>query len=453
MSAKEKKRGRRQFMKEGAALAGLAVGAGVIRAASGQTLGPETPAGRPPAGRPKDTRAYSERSRFETASRWAIKGDWEHPETVFAPSRTPLQDLAGGIVTPSGLHFFIDESSPYPLPDIDPRQHRFMISGMVDRPLVLTVEELKLLPSVSRFHFLQCTVGGLRERNFIEFHETAQMTYGSTSCSEWTGVLLSLLLKEAGLQAGARYVTSAGGERGRRAYSISLEKALDDVIVAYGQNGEALRPEQGYPVRLIVPGWQGHNSIKWLRQIKVMDRPGMTKGDGLARLGPDGKMTIREEVLDPRSCITFPSGGQQVPGPRLYEIRGLAWAGVGLVRRVEVSTDGGRTWKDAALQEPVHRKAHTRFRLPWNWDGEETVLQSRCTDDKGKVEPTVADVRGKWGDNPDNWRAAAPASWKVTREGRVHNATFGPNMSPPPAPGTPAQNALNLDPGWKEWSC
>jgi sulfane dehydrogenase subunit SoxC len=450
----DKGRGRRRFLKEGAALAGLAVGG--MQLVNGQTPGTETP-----EVRPKDARAYGERSRFETVSRWPIKGDWQKPETVFSVSGTPLQDLAGGIITPNGSHYYIDASAPYPLPDIDPRQHRIAIHGMVDRPLILTMEELKLLPSVSRIHFLQCVVGGVHERHHLGFHETAQMMYGSTSCSEWTGVPLSLLLKEAGVQSGARFILSEGAERARRSYSFPLQKAMDDVIVAYGQNGEALRPEQGYPVRLVVPGWQGHFSTKWLRRIKVVDEPYTAQQAGglQTEMGPDGKLNLLDgPLLDgplvPRSIITFPSGGQQVPGPRLYEIRGLAWSGGGVVRRVEVSTDGGRTWKDAELQEPVHRKAHTRFRLAWNWNGEETVLQSRCTDEQGRVEPVINEVRAKYGDKPDDWQVAGPATWLVTREGRVYNATYGPHMTPPPAtPDTAPSTALNLNPGRKLWSC
>jgi len=448
MNSEQNERSRRRFLKKGAALAGLAVGGGVIRSASGQTLGSETA-----AVRPKDNRGYGERSRFEKAARWPLVGDWAKPETVYAQSRTPLQDLEG-MVTPSGLHFYIDASAPFPLPDIDPQTHRFLIHGMVDRPLILTVAELKLLPSVSRFHFLQCVVGTTRERNHLEFHETAQMTYGSSSCSEWTGVLLSLLLQEAGVQRGARYIISEGAERARRSYSFPLEKALDDVIVAYAQNGEALRPEQGYPVRLVVPGWQGHFSTKWLRRIKVGDEPYTAQQAGglQTTVDADGKLSLPDAPLVPRSVITFPSGGQQLPGPRRYEIRGLAWSGGGVVRRVEVSTDGGRTWKDAQLQEPVLRKAHTRFRFAWNWDGTETVLQSRCTDELGRVERTIAEIRRERGDNPDNWGSAA-AVWKVTREGSVHNAAYGPHMSPPPRPGTSAETALNRNPGRERSSC
>ncbi len=456
-----KGRGRRRFLREGAALAGLAVGA--ISSASGQTAGSETP----PEGRwPsffKDNRAYGERSHFETVSRWPIRPKVVTPETplytISAP-RTPLQDLKG-IITPNPLHYYTDAAAAYPLPDIDPRQYRLVIHGMVDRPLMLTLEELKRLPSVSRICWLECTGNsGPRSRNFPEFHETAQMTHGITACAEWTGVLLSLLLKEAGVQKGASWIYAEGGERARRAKTFQLEKAMDDVIVAYAQNGEAPRPENGYPVRLVVPGWAGHNSTKWLRRIKVVDRPQMAKDDLGFLLGPDGKW-MGEREFDPKSIITFPSGGQRLSGPGFYEIRGLAWTGAGVIRRVEVTTDGGQTWKDAHLQEPVLSKAHTRFCLDWNWNGEECVIESRCTDERGRTQAMLSEIRKKWGDNPDNWRSSeSPGErfsgtqpWQITPDGSVHQAAFGPHMSPPPAPGTSAASLLNLNSGGKDNSC
>jgi sulfane dehydrogenase subunit SoxC len=455
-----KGRGRRRFLKEGATLAGLAVGA--MRSASGQSAGSETP---PEAQKPsfKDSRAYGERSHFETLSRWPILPKVVTPETplysIFTP-RTPLEDLKG-IITPNPLHYYIDAAAPYPLPDIAPREYRLAIHGMVDRPVTLTLEELQRLPSVSRICWLECTGNsGPRVRNFVEFRETAGMAHGATSCAEWTGVLLSVLLKECGVQKGASWIYAEGGERARRAKSFQLEKAMDDVIVAYAQNGEGVRPESGYPVRLLVPGWAGHNSVKWLRRIQVVDRPYMAKDDLGFRVGPDGKW-MGEREYDPKSLITYPSGGQRLPGPGFYEISGLAWAGAGLIRRVEVTTDGGRTWKDAQLQEPVLSKAHTRFRLAWNWNGEECVIESRCTDEKGRRQVMLSEVRKQWGDNPDNWRSSespgerfsATQPWKITRDGSVHQAAFGPHMSPPPAPGTSAASPLNLNPGWKEKSC
>ena len=442
-------------------MAGLAVGA--IRSASGQSAGSEPP----PIGRwPsyfKDSRAYGERSHFETVSRWPIRPDVITPTTplysIFTP-RTPLEDLRG-IITPNPLHYYIDAAAPYPLPDIDPNQYRLAIHGMVDRPMTLSLEELKRLPSVSRIYWLECTGNSPpRARNFPEFRDTAGKTHGATSCAEWTGVQLSLILKECGLHKNASWIYAEGGELARRAKSFQLEKAMDDVIVAYAQNGEAIRPENGYPVRLIVPGWAGHNSVKWLRRIQVVERPYMAKDDLGFKVGADGKW-MGEGRYDPKSVITFPSGGQHLSGPGYYEITGLAWTGAGVISKVEITTDGGRTWKVAQLQEPVLSKAHTRFRMNWNWNGEECVIESRCTDEAGRTQMLLSEVRKKWGDNPDNWRSSespgerfsATQPWKIMRDGSVRQAAFGPDMSPPAAPGTKGASALYLDPAGKDPSC
>ena len=376
MDAKE--RGRRRFLKEGAALAGLAVGA--IRSASGQALGREKP-----EVQSKGPRAYSERSPFETSLRTLP------PPDGFA-GFTPLQDFVG-IITPSSLHFV---NSHYDVPEIDPRQHRLLIHGMVDHPLILTMEDLKRLPSVSRIHFLECADNGERA---LKKAETVLESAGRTSCSEWTGVLLSLLLQEAGVQKGATWLIAEGADSGKHSKSIPLAKAMDDIIVAYGQNGEALRPENGYPLRLVIPGWEGINNMKWVRRIKVVDQPYMAKAEtaGYALIRPDGKARWFRFEMPPKSIITRPSGGQRLPGRGFYEITGLAWSGGGTIRRVEVSTDGGRTWKDAELQQPIHRIAHTRFRFPWDWNGEEAVLQSRCTDEQGQVQPTLAELSKVFG--------------------------------------------------------
>ena len=417
MNAKE--RGRRRFLKEGAALAGLAAGA--IRSASGQTLASEIS-----DVRPQDTRAYGERSRFETTVRT--------PPGTLSIS-TPLQDSMG-IITPSALHF---AAIHYNVPTIDPRQHRLLIHGLVDRPLIFTLEELKRLPSVSRIHFVECG-GNTSPRSVVERRgagaDTIHKTHGNTGCSEWTGVPLSLLLQEAGVQKGARWLIAEGADAGKHAMSIPLEKALGDALVAYGQNGEAVRPEHGYPFRLLVPGWVGVRNVKWLRRIKVVEQPFMTKHEttSYVSLYPklDGKTRWFQFEWGPKSVITFPSAGQRLPGRGFYEISGLAWSGGGTIRRVEVSTDGGRSWKEAQLQEPVLRIAHTRFRFPWNWDGEEAVIQSRCTDDRGEVQPTIDEMAEMWGVKTDFfqttqnsvilWNIIYP--WKVTREGSVLNALF-----------------------------
>ena len=248
-------------------------------------------------------------------------------------------------------------------------------------------------------------------------------------------MLLSLLLQEAGVQNGASWMVAEGAEPHlKHQMSILLEKAVDDVLVAYAQNGEPVRPENGYPLRLLVPGWEGVRNIKLLRRIKVSDKPFMVQRETMwhSSLRPDGKGRWFQFEMGPKSVITFPSGGQRLPGRGFYEITGLAWSGRGTVRRVEVSTDGGRSWKDAQLQEPVLRLAHTRFRFAWNWNGEEAALQSRCTDERGDVQPTLAELAKIWGvkveyfssttNSTSHFNAIQP--WKVSREGSVENALF-----------------------------
>jgi sulfane dehydrogenase subunit SoxC len=209
---------------------------------------------------------------------------------------------------------------------------------------------------------------------------------------------------------------------------------MDDILVAYGQNGEAIRPQQGYPLRLVVPGWEGINNVKWLRRIKLVDQPymGMREATKYPSLRLDGKARWFQFEMGPRSVITRPSGGQKLPGPGFYEITGLAWSGRGVIRRVEVSTDGGRSWQDAQILGPTYTKAHTRFSLRWNWNGEEAVMQSRCSDDHGEVQPTMAELAKVWGVEVDFFRKTsiivagfnAVQPWKVNRDGSVQNALF-----------------------------
>jgi sulfane dehydrogenase subunit SoxC len=330
---------------------------------------------------------------------------------------TPLQDLHG-IITPSSLHFEVQRGG---VPDIDPRKHRLLIHGMVDRPVILTMDEIKRLPSVSRIHFLECS-GNTQSEWAAPTLKTVQGTHGLTSCAEWTGVLLSLLLRETGVQKGATWVIAEGADATGNERSILLAKAMDDILVAYAQNGDALRPENGYPLRLVVPGWEGNVNVKWLRRLTVTDRPYMTRMEATehAVLLSDGKARQFAFVMEAKSVITFPSGEQRLPGAGMYEITGLAWSGRGAVRRVEVSTDAGRTWTDAALQQPVLRFSHTRFRSPWRWDGREAVLQSRCTDETGYVQPTRPALVKLRGLN-SRLHLNAIQSWKVAADGSVHN--------------------------------
>jgi sulfane dehydrogenase subunit SoxC len=356
-------------------------------------------------------RPYGERSRFEKAARYFR----ESATPASASSRTPLQDLFG-IITPSALHYEVHHSG---VPEIDPHHHELLIHGLVDRPLIFTMEDLHKLPSVSRIHFLECA-GNSGGEQVGRPGADPQRSHGLLSCSEWTGVPLRILFEEAGLKAAARWIVAEGADAGRLARSIPLEKALDDVLVAYGQNGEALRPEQGYPVRLIVPGWEGNVNIKWLGRIHVVERPYMTPYEtaGYTDLMPDGKARQFTFVMEAKSVITRPAGGQQLGGPGFYEITGLAWSGRGRIARVEVSTDGGKNWQEAELNDPVLPKALTRFRFPWSWNGKETSLASRCTDDTGYLQPTRENLLAVRGLNAtDHYNGIK--TWYVHADGRV----------------------------------
>ena len=364
---KPKEPGRRQFLREGVALAGLAVGG--VRSASGQVAkaAPEMQLG--------DLDAYGQRSKFVTSAR-ILGGSHMEPFDLTMHLLTPLQDSVG-IITPSSLHYVAAHKGFY-VPDINPEQHRLMIHGMVDRPLVFTMADLKRFPFVSRIHYLECNGNKPRPR-----HKTVQEAMGRTSCSEWTGVPLSLLLKEAGVHNGAKWIVAEGVEENKGAMSIPLAKAMDDCLIAYGQNGEPVRPQQGFPLRLLVPGFEGLYNVKWLRRIKAVDELYMTyneferyTADNMEAMDPTSvyrnkDYSLLEVEQGPKSVITFPSGGQQLSGRGHYEITGLAWSGGGAVQKVEVSTDGGQNWKLAEIRSAVHRKAHTRFAMDWNWNEQE----------------------------------------------------------------------------------
>ena len=333
----------------------------------------------------KDQIAYGDRSPHVTSVRIPHGGrpspdNWGLTFHVAAP----LQDSVG-VITPSSLHYMGTTRGSF-LPDIDPREHRLMIHGMVDRPLTFTMDDLKRLPSVTRLHFIECA-GNRSSRRA----KTVQETHGMTSCAEWTGVLLSTLLKECGLKGGASWFVAEGAEEVKGASSMPIAKAMDDCILAYGMNGEAVRPQQGFPLRLMVPGFEGIFHTKWLRRIKVVDRYYMNYND-YGHLDRDPKVAALDYQIGPKSVITFPSGGQQLPGRGFYEISGLAWSGGGAIKKVEVSTDGGKRWNNAEIKGTAQRMAHTRFGYMWNWDGQETELQSRCTDELGQVQPSRAQI-------------------------------------------------------------
>jgi len=359
---------------------------------------------------------YGSRSRFEKAAR-QVNTNTKVPLEE-ASSRTPLHDTYG-IITPSSLHF---ERHHAGVPEIDPATHTLTIHGLVDRPLVFGVDELKRVPSVSRIHFLECSGNSGGEWRGGSTESDVQRIHGLTSCSEWTGVPVSTLLRECGVQPQATWILAEGADACKLARSIPIKKAMDDALVAYAQNGEPLRPEQGYPIRLFLPGWEGNSNVKWLRRIKVMDQPAMTREETskYTDLMPDG--TARQFTFDmePKSLITRPSGGDTLAGPGLYEITGIAWSGRGTIARVEITVDGGATWVAAELQTPVLPRAHTRFHWSWTWDGREAMVASRCTDDTGYTQPPLADLIKVRGVN-SQYHNNGIQVWKVAADGTITN--------------------------------
>ncbi len=382
---------RRHFLAGAASLAGgLMAGA---TAARSQTTAPlQVPVWTREQGKGIVSPPYGVPSDFEKAV--VRRPRSPPPIPTAASSGTPLQHLHG-IITPSGLHY---ERHHAGVPAIDPDQHRLVVHGLVERPLVLTMDDLTRFPSVSRIHFLECS-GNTATWTAGNPKWTVQDTHGLISCSEWTGVSLATILAEVGLKPGASWILAEGADASAMTRSVPLDIALDGAILAYAQNGERLRPEQGYPLRLFLPGIEGNMSVKWLRRLKVGDQPFQSREETskYTDLMPDGTARQFTFTMEAKSVITSPSSGHQLRGPGFYEIRGFAWSGHGSITRVDVSIDGGKNWREAQLQDPVLSKCLTRFTLPWDWDGGSALLQSRAVDSTGYVQPSkqqLVDVRG-----------------------------------------------------------
>ena len=356
---------------------------------------------------------YGERSPFEKAVRWQRES--KTPET--GSSFTPLHD-SFGILTPSALHYERHHSG---IPTIDPAGHRLVVHGLVDRPLSLSMPEIWRLPSVTRILVLECGGNSAGEWGPAGGADV-QRSYGLVSGSEWTGVPLSLLLAEVGVQPRASWVIAEGADACRMMRSIPLAKAMESSLLAFGQNGEAMRPSQGYPLRLINPGWEGNTNVKWLHSLKVTDQPYMARDETskYSDLMPDGKARIFTYAMEAKSVITFPSGGQTLPAQGLYELTGLAWSGRGRIERVEVTIDGGRTWVKAELQEPRLPIALTRFRLAWRFEGRDTMIASRAIDETGYVQPTRAALIAARGTN-STYHYNGIKVWNVRANGTVTN--------------------------------
>lgn len=361
---------------------------------------------------------YGQPSSYEKAGR--VIPPSPNPATPGAgATRTPHQVL-DGMITPSGLHF---ERSHSGIPDIDPAQHRLVIHGLVKRPLVFTMEQLERYPRESRIAFIECAGNsGALNAPLPAAGANVAALHGLLGCSDWTGVRLSTLLDEAGVDPAAKWLIAEGADAAGMSRSVPLAKAMDDALLCLFQNGERVRPANGYPLRLLLPGFEGNMSVKWLRRLKLVGAPAMTKDETskYTVLLKDGKAWQFVFPMEVKSIITRPSPGLALKGPGFYEISGLAWSGNGTIRQVEVSADGGRSWAPAALSDPVLPKAMTRFRAPWRWDGGPAVLQSRATDDTGMVQPTRAQFIAERGAR-GLYHYNAIASWGISDNGEAAN--------------------------------
>jgi sulfane dehydrogenase subunit SoxC len=367
--------------------------------------------------------AYQVASRFEKH----VVRTVDNPDNVPRNSRarTP-HHLLQGMITPNGLHFTICHGG---VPDIDPDKHRLVIHGLVRQPLVFTLDALARYPMVSRIGFVEC--GGNSAPLFSNepLQENVQALHGLASCSEWTGVLLSTLLEESGIDPKAKWVIAEGADSPRLHRSVPLKKAMEDAMVALYQNGERIQPGQGYPMRLWLPGYEGNMNVKYLRRLTLTEAPAMSYYEArtYSQVLPNGKAYQFYFLQEVKSFISSPSPGLTLKQPGYYEISGVAYSGTGRIAKVMVSADAGKSWGEAALQEPILPKAFTRFRMPWRWNGGPAVLQSRAWDEAGNVQPTRAEIvaqRGQTSKPPSvlafpSQHFNGITSWAVDNKGEV----------------------------------
>ena len=402
---------RRNFVAVSAGLAGSLVAG---RAAA------DSLADVPPREVGADLGGHSERSQYVTLARIPEAGPGKrHVDPRDAiNSKAPLDKLFGGI-TPTDLHY---ERSHSGAPDLDPAKHRLLVHGMVKKPLVFSVDDLKAMPSVSRVVFIECTGNGWENWKAADENLTVQNTHGLVSTNEWTGVPLKFVVDLVGKETGAHWMLAEGGDAAGVARSIPLtDEILNEAILAYGQNGEPLRPAHGFPMRLVMPGFEGNLNIKWLRRLKFGDQPWMTRWETAryTQLQANGKATQFQLRMETNSVITSPSGTMTIK-PGYQRINGLAWSGHGTIAKVEISTDGANSWNQAQLAQPALPKAQVRFQMDWIWDGKPTKIVSRSTDDKGHVQPDRKSFIAAMGNNA-LFHYNAQQTWSVDQTGRVRN--------------------------------
>ncbi len=411
--------GRRDFLRQAflAASAGVALATQASEQIKDDTNILELPPHSKGLGQPVAAQPYGQPSQYERNLQRRESPGLTRVSAA-SVSFAPLQGLFG-IITPNGLHFERHHQGWW---DIDPRKHRLMINGLVRQAKVFTMDDLMRLPAVSRMHFIECGANTGMEWGNVAV-PTVQYTHGMLSCCEFTGVLLSTLLDMAGYdKKNGKYLLAEGADGSSMTRTISMERALDDCMVAYAMNGEMLRPENGYPLRLVAPGIQGVSWIKWLRRLEVGDQPYATKDETLHYLDlmPDGQHRQYTSIQECKSVITSPSGGQLLVGKGYYNVSGLAWSGRGRIKRVDISVDGGKNWQTARLETPILIKCLTRFNLGWIWNGGPAILQSRAIDETGYVQPKISQLRAVRGTR-SIYHNNAIQSWKVAESGEVSN--------------------------------
>jgi len=409
-TASERHISRRALMRTGGLLAGAALTPSLLSAVSQSTAAtPPVDPSRVP-GAPSDS--LGTRSPFETPRL--------SPVNVTSGSTWTPHHQLHGTITPADLHFQRHHNG---IPAIDPAKHTLTVHGLVNKPLEFSLDELKRFPSVTRTYFIECSGNGGRAWNNPKPDMSPQVVDGLTSNSEWTGVAVSTLLRAVGVKTNASWVVAEGNDAAVLSRSVPMQKMLDDALVVYAQNGEALRPGNGYPIRLLLPGYEGNMCVKWLRRLEVTDQPLMSREETSKYTDPipGGKARQFSFTMDVKSLITSPSYPGKLTERGWHAVRGIAWTGRGRISRVDVSTDGGRTWHMASLPNGALPMAHTRFEYLWNWDGRSTRLLSRAVDETGAVQPTADEYRRVRGDAP-GYHYSAIRAWDVASDGTV---TFG----------------------------
>jgi sulfane dehydrogenase subunit SoxC len=407
---------RRRLLGGTLALGGTAAAAnlGIIEASQ---AAPPVPDWAKVAGEP--VRGYGMPAEYEAHVKRALIQIYKDLAPGFSFSGTPLQYLRGTI-TPSGLHYEVHHGGR---PKLDPAQHLLLIHGLVDRPLKFDMAALDRYPMVSRVHFIECAGNSFFNAIMEEpMQAGCDMLHGLVSNSEWTGVPLTILMEEAGVKPEGRWLVAVGNDAPSLARSIPMDKIMADGMLALYQNGERLRPEQGYPMRLLLPGYEGNMNVKWVTSLWVTEAPAHTADESgeYTDLLSDGRALEFSFGMGVKSVITHPSATMSMSGPGLYEISGLAWSGGGLVRKVEISADGGRSWAEADLAGPVQPRAMTRFSLPWQWDGGPLRLMSRAEDETGARQPTRTDWKQRYASSNFMHNNAIQA-WQVSAAGTVEN--------------------------------